>query len=938
MKSTHRSAALILTFIMALSFTACDSKTPPGTGPSANDDSSFSASIHDNITSVPKEEKNETEHKKDNLASHTIPESNLGTPQNDKEEKPEGQRNKKSKPATLGQTPPAPKQEEMKVENPTPTPGTNPFTPPSQNTDETEHKLVPIIPIVELTHTDGKCDLSEYATGFRTTTEHEVYETERFFVDIEAGCTVPSNLDAHLDKCIRFAEEITGLSLDSEYGKKLYGDKITIYITKDYGYCGPGKGIPVNQYDTIMYNGYLYSFIQAAVQCLEERNGIYLGDTLTSGYKAYILGKAKEKAYLPYLFDSGMNYSYFEQEITADNAEALFETLADWDAVLYGYRLLTYLHAQYGDDIYIKILNLSQESKGHFWHLTPEEITAMLKEVTSETVFEDFGAWYQRNKAQFDISFSITDMTGYSHIPLFPWVSNNTDFSGFAFHITDYLTMDLKTWREYAATQYGTVSYTLQGSFHINGTGTVAFYNSRNELIQSYDLTNEYKEFTLEDVDYIRVTGDNLIFYLNADYLDRAVTPPPEEPDTPPIEDGGDDGDDDNQGDNNNNNDNDNPTIVPFEPIVIIDHGDGKCDLSEYVQGFRTTTEHEVYETERFIVDIEAGCTIPVNLNALLDQCIQYTESLTGLSLDAEYGKQYYGNKITITITKNYDAFGHAGGIQISQYDTVVYGGGMWVIIHEMTHCLEQRNGTQLNTVLTEGHSTYVSRIAENSAYLPYLFHADSNYSNYNQEVTAENAESLFLTLTDWDAYLYGYRLSCYLHTQYGEAVYHNLLKKATELTEPYQELTPQELADILKEVTSPTVFADFAAWYNTNIEQFNFFHSIVDVSRFSRVLLFPMATREFTGYDLQVADTLSVDFSIWRDYVAMQHNWTTNTLQGTISITGTATLDFYNGEGTLIQTNTVTDECLEISLQDVDHIQVTGNNVIFHYELNYLE
>lgn len=375
--------------------------------------------------------------------------------------------------------------------------------------------------------------------------------------------------------------------------------------------------------------------------------------------------------------------------------------------------------------------------------------------------------------------------------------------------------------------------------------------------------------------------------------------------------------------------------VISIDPILEI-HSDNKCDLSEYAVGLRTTTEHEHYETERFFVDIEAGCTVPVNLNALLDQCITYTEKLTGMSLEAEYGKKLYGEKITFYISKSPYAAGGADAVYLNEQDTFLYSGDMWVLIHELTHCLERRNAPYLGQVLTEGHSTYVTKLAVENTYLPYLFSADFNYSFYEQEITAANAETLFETLSDWDTYLYGYRFSTFLHEQYGADIYQRIMEKTLEEKASNQQLTTEQLAEIVKAVTEETVFEKFAKWYKTNKSRFEVYTSSSDTRNFSRMFLFSFnpSSTEFNQSNLIISDFLTLDLSVWREFTS----FTTNTLQGNFSVAGTGTLEFYDSQDNLIHSCTLTDEAISVTLADVNYIQASGESFSLNYNFNYTD
>lgn len=61
----------------------------------------------------------------------------------------------------------------------------------------------------------------------------------------------------------------------------------------------------------------------------------------------------------------------------------------------YGYWFITYLFETYGDDIYRNIHAEATSRLNGMSSLSKEEMVPVLKEIVSETVFEDFGAWFE---------------------------------------------------------------------------------------------------------------------------------------------------------------------------------------------------------------------------------------------------------------------------------------------------------------------------------------------------------------------------------------------------------------------------------------------------------------------------------------------------------------------------------------------------------------
>lgn len=77
----------------------------------------------------------------------------------------------------------------------------------------------------------------------------------------------------------------------------------------------------------------------------------------------------------------------------------------------YGYWFITYLFETYGDDIYRNIHAEATSRLNGMSSLSKEEMVPVLKEIVSETVFEDFGAWFEEKGRDFCCGLSFCFFT-----------------------------------------------------------------------------------------------------------------------------------------------------------------------------------------------------------------------------------------------------------------------------------------------------------------------------------------------------------------------------------------------------------------------------------------------------------------------------------------------------------------------------------------------
>ena len=97
-------------------------------------------------------------------------------------------------------------------------------------------------------------------------------------------------------------------------------------------------------------------------------------------------------------------------------------------------------------------------------------------------------------------------------------------------------------------------------------------------------------------------------------------------------------------------------------------------------------------------------------------------------------------------------------------------------------------------------------------------------YSDYETEITKENAEEVFSVEKEdnWENYLYGYRFLTYLFETYGENIYKDILNDVSPESVVYFSMSSQEMVPYIKKHTAETVFEDFAVWLNENTSRFN--------------------------------------------------------------------------------------------------------------------
>lgn len=274
------------------------------------------------------------------------------------------------------------------------------------------------------------------------------------------------------------------------------------------------------------------------------------------------------------------------------------------------------------------------------------------------------------------------------------------------------------------------------------------------------------------------------------------------------------------------------------EPLVLSGNA-----TDEYV-----TTKQEYVEGERIILFLDEGIKVYGNTVELLEKLIAIAEKESGLYLENDtpfskvkgndtdwiFGQEAFmgvdpnGEKFHVYVVE-YDvcvpcAVGY--GVVLNPTDLEIVAGEGYTMIHETLHCLQMKNGVQMDSIMDEGFATYLGgRICDKDEEMNFNFDATMNYSYYDTKITKENAEEIFCAEKEdnWENYLYGFRFVTYLYETYGEEIFINILEDASPdeaLSVLY--LSAAEAVPYIKMNTSDAVFEDFAEWLAKNEARFN--------------------------------------------------------------------------------------------------------------------
>ncbi len=277
-------------------------------------------------------------------------------------------------------------------------------------------------------------------------------------------------------------------------------------------------------------------------------------------------------------------------------------------------------------------------------------------------------------------------------------------------------------------------------------------------------------------------------------------------------------------------------------------------DLSKETGTYYTTKKEEYIETTRFILYLDKGVEVPVNVIELINYIMDLVETETGYKF---YVKHRDDDKYRYLSGMNYELdtyFDNAEelkkidpshekvGIVVAKHDQLVQAcakglsgvllypqhiklldGKVDIIIHELLHIAWLRNGSNMGSVLCEGFTTYyTARIIEKDTKFGCTYDSYDELKNYINIIAEDTMEDLFIRYAAGSSrYQLGFRMTHFIMEEYGADAYRRLHKKVTEQISYQVEPPMEEIAAIIKAELSEDFFEAFARWYKANRERF---------------------------------------------------------------------------------------------------------------------
>lgn len=225
----------------------------------------------------------------------------------------------------------------------------------------------------------------------------------RFSMNIPKGTLYPKRIESYILKWMDLVEKASGFSFYPE-GKKY--PKVTVSVIDSTGAMGGSEGIWVSKIDLLTDEySQAYVYLHELSHTLDYRN---TGTNLQPFTESFAIMNAYKALELYGRSDLARLYAcedFWTSEIKVSdlkNFEEYYANVEGWDGYIAGFAFSFYLKQKYGDNILTDIMKKWHSKYGENSREQPKsEFIRVIKECTSESVFTDFRAWYQKNRSAY---------------------------------------------------------------------------------------------------------------------------------------------------------------------------------------------------------------------------------------------------------------------------------------------------------------------------------------------------------------------------------------------------------------------------------------------------------------------------------------------------------------------------------------------------------
>ena len=273
---------------------------------------------------------------------------------------------------------------------------------------------------------ETKITLSGNASDVTEIKENSYYEGDIFVLYFEKGATVHGDMAKQIEKVMKDEESLLGMKYEKteylsqstqpdfrmeELGTSFDGvnperEKVDIFIA-DYKDDGAVEWSDVNTIllfdeDFEPETGGMNTVYHEMGHVLRLRHSSHLGSIIEEGIGTYcedMLSRGNGIAdwSMVQYYDAGGMEALYDASVIEKDPEKMFREInnaprtSTQPEYAYGFRFIHFLRETYGEDVVKKLSETA--AKYGFGELDTDKIIKILKEATSEDVFERFGKW-----------------------------------------------------------------------------------------------------------------------------------------------------------------------------------------------------------------------------------------------------------------------------------------------------------------------------------------------------------------------------------------------------------------------------------------------------------------------------------------------------------------------------------------------------------------
>ncbi len=365
-----------------------------------------------------------------------------------------------------------------------------------------------------------KLEKDSYACDFIKYQKDGTMKSKYFEINIVKGSVIPKNFASMCDIVAEDVMKLTGLNFYPN--GDLNKNRIIINVQREHrASIGDEQEINITEEEALLWNGTSHVLAHELTHCIQYRNYRNFDRMIDEGYANYITSLYYKNSTLPTFYSLHHtiaeyqlpDVSILEQTIAKKSIFSEDQPMMEYYGM--GMRLVTFLQETYGKDTILKLFEKLKNQK-----ITEgKQVTAMIKEITSNDVFLKFSQWNKTNKDKMEETEPLVDYTNTKTLYVTPlryedvW-NTEKEYSYFYFfdningYIENELVLDFAYgYKYYNLSENNTLSQ-IVAKFTADKDCKLKFYDKNLKIIKTKEVkAGETVEIQDSSAYYIKIQG-----------------------------------------------------------------------------------------------------------------------------------------------------------------------------------------------------------------------------------------------------------------------------------------------------------------------------------------------------------------------------------------------------------------------------------------------